>query len=158
MGPLFHALVTSAEGWEWVNEGRGGKEKWGLVSTQPGSVARVVLSTEESSDGGGTAGPATVVITFLRSYEHMGKMRVECGGGCGCEAAVIQGHSELRESQTAVQAISVTRAGGCGWVGGLLRSVGVCEDAGLLQGSCFCRDEARLASPALVLQRSASCG
>ncbi len=64
-----------------------------------GSGSRV-----DTSSGGdqqaGTGKPAAaakhakVLITYLKSYEHMGRATVWCFSGCSCEATVIEGHQE----------------------------------------------------------------
>ncbi|PNW79166.1 hypothetical protein CHLRE_09g402923v5 [Chlamydomonas reinhardtii] len=48
VGDLFRAMVKTADGFTYVNEGTAEKPKPGYVATKPGSVLRIAISTDRS--------------------------------------------------------------------------------------------------------------
>lgn len=76
MGESFKtkAVTGNPESWEWLNEARGLRPKWGYVSTKPGAVLKMLLNTTAST--GQPGHKVLVQIAYLSSYEHMGKAAV----------------------------------------------------------------------------------
>jgi hypothetical protein len=72
IGPEFKAKsVVSATGWEWINESKTARPKWGYVSKQPGS--KLVFQVDARASSGNTSAPVLVQVGHLSSYQHMGK-------------------------------------------------------------------------------------
>jgi hypothetical protein len=72
IGPEFKAKsVVDAKGWEWVNESKTARPKWGYVSKQPGS--KLVFQVDARASSGNTSAPVLVQVGHLSSYQHMGK-------------------------------------------------------------------------------------
>jgi hypothetical protein len=76
MGEAFKtkAVVGQPASWDWVNESRSVRPKWGYVSSTPGASLQLLLNTTASS---GAANHSVLVqVAYLSSYEHMGKAAV----------------------------------------------------------------------------------
>eukprot|EP00798_Chlamydomonas_sp_ICE-L_P022329 gene22329-29405_t len=69
--------VTKSDGWGIV-EVENGKFKPGWVATEPGATLWMTV------DGTGFSHDLILELTFLKSYEHMGKARLSCVEGCEC--------------------------------------------------------------------------
>lgn len=61
-----------------------------------------------------------LVVAYLTSYEHMGRARLSCFGGCGCEPLEIDAHHRERTSVSSTAVLPLWQAGGTGG-GGLAR-------------------------------------
>eukprot|EP00197_Chlamydomonas_leiostraca_P000253 CAMPEP_0202886252 /NCGR_PEP_ID=MMETSP1391-20130828/42080_1 /ASSEMBLY_ACC=CAM_ASM_000867 /TAXON_ID=1034604 /ORGANISM="Chlamydomonas leiostraca, Strain SAG 11-49" /LENGTH=649 /DNA_ID=CAMNT_0049569521 /DNA_START=113 /DNA_END=2062 /DNA_ORIENTATION=- len=88
---LAVALVVKAEGWrfsETQTSGAKRKHKPGWVASGPGSVIRIRLNTKFTFTED-TSNKTTVTVTYLRSYEHMGRAKAECISGCKCASQTI---------------------------------------------------------------------
>eukprot|EP00198_Chlamydomonas_reinhardtii_P012525 XP_001701862.1 predicted protein [Chlamydomonas reinhardtii] len=72
VGDTFRNLTLSSEGWEYLNEGRPDKPKWGWVTNKTGSVLTLRLDTDRSAISKSTE-PVKVFFQHLRSYENMGQ-------------------------------------------------------------------------------------
>jgi hypothetical protein len=71
MGPALKSeRVIASQGWDWVNESKSARPKWGYVSTTPGKRLEVKLNTTATS--GGREREVMVKLAYLASYEHMG--------------------------------------------------------------------------------------
>ncbi|KAK9861685.1 hypothetical protein WJX84_001496 [Apatococcus fuscideae] len=44
-GSDFQGRVLQHEGWEWINEGKNGRQKWGFVTTTPGNFMEILIDT-----------------------------------------------------------------------------------------------------------------
>jgi hypothetical protein len=116
--------VVLAKGWQYI-EMEGDKFKPGWVATEPGAVLQVQLDTtftvqqqHEGGDGATAPSPAEAAelsagdgeagsdspystsvahlkLTYLLSYEHMGKAAVTCVSGCNCSAGTFDGHDAV---------------------------------------------------------------
>lgn len=71
------AVMGKPDKWDWVNESRSLRPKWGYVSTEPGSMLKVQVNSTASS--GAADHPVLVQLAYLKSYEHMGKALVRYG-------------------------------------------------------------------------------
>lgn len=73
------------------------------VFLQPGDYLEVVLDTrarpELANNEKGEPHDVLLLIAHLKSYQHMGKVRVECVSGCDCDSDIIDGHTDQRSSQ-----------------------------------------------------------
>ncbi len=49
----------------------------------------------------------TLLLAYLKSYEHMGTATVSCMSGCVCKAIIIDAHNRIRESTTHLFAFQV---------------------------------------------------
>eukprot|EP00887_Chlorella_sp_A99_P003432 scaffold7.g3432.t1 len=100
-------------------------QKWGWTATEPGAWAELLIDTRESSsaDGGGKAGSGkkgsggghatTVHLGHLKSYQHMGRARVECVAGCRCQPSTLEGAWERKATLQAQHSFQATQAGAC---------------------------------------------
>lgn len=137
MGERFASVVTSSEGWAWVNEAkRGHQDKWGYVANTTGAVLRLRVDTTsvlrptgpppsssldpgsgggDGTEGGSGAGAVAnaVSISFLRSYENMGMARVACDAGCTCDPTVINGHWPVHHSELGIHTFRASQHQDC---------------------------------------------
>ncbi|KAA6418426.1 MAG: hypothetical protein FRX49_11586 [Trebouxia sp. A1-2] len=89
-GDLLQQRVYQAVGWNWVDEGRDGRHKYGYVTEEPDHDIIFVVNTAGCPD------PSTMVtlgIGHLKSYERMGQALVSCVSGCVCNPTVFDGHN-----------------------------------------------------------------
>ena len=88
-GEQMKAYVVHSDGFNLTDEGRG-KGKLGYLAHDVGrSIAFCLPWPSETS----TARPPSILwLGFLRSYEHMGRVRVSCTGQCACAPELIDGH------------------------------------------------------------------
>ncbi|GAX84039.1 hypothetical protein CEUSTIGMA_g11463.t1 [Chlamydomonas eustigma] len=91
--------VIKSDGWQLVRE-ENGKFKPGWVSTTPGSVLRISMTSQLSHVHGISSTwqqqeELLIGITFLKSYEHMGVAEVSCMSGCKCANYTYDGHEPL---------------------------------------------------------------
>ncbi len=70
---------------------------------------KTLNNTENSNT---IAGPE-IVLTFLKSYEHMGRANVTCSSGCCCEESSIEAHHEDKTSIAGMHVFSVTQSKNC---------------------------------------------
>ncbi|BDA43799.1 hypothetical protein COCOBI_04-8160 [Coccomyxa sp. Obi] len=84
----FRALVSSGQGWKWVNEGKSPERpKWGFVTEREGDSLTVRVPTEGFVPVEGEPiddSPLTIGVSCLMSYEHTGAVLLECEEGCRC--------------------------------------------------------------------------
>ncbi|CAL8468221.1 g7760 [Coccomyxa elongata] len=84
----FRALVSSEQGWRWVNEGKSPERpKWGFVTEREGDSLTVRVPTEGFVPVEGEPiddSPLTIGVSCLMSYEHTGAVLLECEEGCRC--------------------------------------------------------------------------
>ena len=74
-GASVKELVRDRVGWELVNEGSDGKQKWGYIAEKPG--ATLVLEVNTTRERGSDQAPyMTLLLSHLKSYEHMGMATV----------------------------------------------------------------------------------
>jgi hypothetical protein len=95
--------VLRSDGWEFRewDGGAAGEKKYkpGWIATAAGAVLRVELDTDFGAEqqllqqGLGEKGQLQVQLTYLTSYEHMGKARASCVEGCTCNPAVLDAHA-----------------------------------------------------------------
>ena len=88
-GSQLPRFVASAQGFELTDEGRG-PGKLGYVASQPGDSLSLCLPFP--AGGAAARSPKVLWLGYLRSYEHMGRVRVSCDGGCSCLATLIDAH------------------------------------------------------------------
>lgn len=114
IGMFFVHAVTEDSGFKWIDENKGanGRQKYGYISTEPGSRLSVKVDTTagiQTSD----AANMTVELLYLRSYEHMGKASVACTSGCSCSKKILDGHQSERSSQLHVLTVLVSQSPAC---------------------------------------------
>lgn len=107
-GGLSPLLITSNEGWVHVvnqthvkHPGAIPKYKPGWVSARVGATLHLHVDTLFSRERAGVvakAKNATVILMFLRSYQHMGMVSVQCVAHCSCSPIVIDAHHEDKVS------------------------------------------------------------
>ena len=79
--------------------------------TQDGALACATDRAREAQEGGPEA---LLVITYLKSWEHMGRALVTCVSGCTCEPTLIDGHSSTgRHSVPLLEELQVSSARRC---------------------------------------------
>ena len=78
-----------SSGFNLTDEGRG-KLKLGYLANQVGDYISFCMPWPKPGDN--IRPPSVLWIGFLRSYEHMGRVRVVCSGACSCGNDVIDGH------------------------------------------------------------------
>jgi hypothetical protein len=69
--------VESSTGWEFVNEGNAGKQKWGFISYKPGSVLKVVVNSTRETVAVEGPNKMSVMLAYLKSYNKMGMAKFE---------------------------------------------------------------------------------
>lgn len=65
------AVMGKPSSWEWVNESKSQRPKWGYVAKTPGAVLKIRVNTTAST--GDPKHPVLVQLGYLKSYQHMGK-------------------------------------------------------------------------------------
>lgn len=80
-------------------------DKAGLLADRPGATLSLILNATAASlraaAANGTARGAArtaAFLSFLKSYEHMGRAAVACAGGCACDGVVVEGHHQRHVS------------------------------------------------------------
>ncbi|KAJ9512320.1 hypothetical protein QJQ45_012903 [Haematococcus lacustris] len=113
IGMQFTGRVTAKQGFEWINESKTPRPKFGMVATEPGS--RLEISVDTTAGGPTAKAGAMVVVELahLKSYENMGKASVACEGGCTCQSTTLDGHTTLRNSQLHLHQFHVSQAADC---------------------------------------------
>eukprot|EP00887_Chlorella_sp_A99_P000276 scaffold13.g276.t1 len=118
----FKPIVKMAQGFEWRPERPNAtsfvEQKWGWTGLHAGDWAELEVDTraDASGSGKGAGGDASIWLTYLRSYQNMGRARVECLFGCTCKATHIDASWARRESlqqihsfKMSLQALMVTQ-------------------------------------------------
>eukprot|EP00879_Flechtneria_rotunda_P013806 GHRR01014419.1.p1 GENE.GHRR01014419.1~~GHRR01014419.1.p1 ORF type:complete len:272 (+),score=66.88 GHRR01014419.1:1593-2408(+) len=105
------AVEGNPSNWEWVNESKTVRPKWGYVSAKPGAVLTMVVNSTASS--GSKDHEVLVQVAHLKSYEHMGKALLTCVSGCECADTIIDGHHEDRTSQLKLHRVYVSQHEEC---------------------------------------------
>ena len=81
VGPAVRKHVRNpSDGWRFVVE----NDKAGFLANTSGSTLQLQLDA-------GYAG-STLYLGFLKSYEHMGKVRLSCHAGCACVPLDVDAH------------------------------------------------------------------
>mmetsp|Transcript_10267 Transcript_10267/g.30910 ORF Transcript_10267/g.30910 Transcript_10267/m.30910 type:complete len:546 (+) Transcript_10267:215-1852(+) len=110
----FRDLVMNGtkDGFEYLEEGHG---KWGFIGTQPGDWVRFTLDTTVKLHVGQEGGLRAVMLmlSFLASYQHMGKAVVTCVSGCACHPGPFDGYWTLQASQLTRMELIVTESPVC---------------------------------------------
>lgn len=116
------AVKESKGNWVFKDERqpKGTSPKWGWIGTEPNSWAKLLIDTR-SLDQGAHSEHAIIttqlneaVVSYLKSYEHMGKFRVECVEGCVCEAKEVNCHDPtVKVSVSDIVRLSVTQHERC---------------------------------------------
>ena len=108
LGESMKDAMVEVDGWEFVDERTVGNTteikpypRWGWVATRVGSKAVMQVDSRSQvaimEDDTGTARKNKtrtndIVISHLKSYEHMGRFRVECNETCKCDPLEVEGH------------------------------------------------------------------
>lgn len=111
LGHRLKDTMSTSEGFEWINESKTAFPKWGYVGREAGN--RIAFKMDTQAGSGRREQLVQVEVAHLKSYENMGKVEVTCSNGCNCDKAVIDGHHELKNSQTFLQALMVSQAPEC---------------------------------------------
>jgi len=116
-------LVVQARGFEYLAEGSPYRPKKGYVATKPGSTLSIRIDTRRAHTDGGrygglagskeNEGAMLLAMAYLKSYEHMGRFRLDCVSGCSCEAREVEGHHTEKDSQTYVAQLLVSQSARC---------------------------------------------
>ena len=107
--------VRVAQGWSHADfENVTGRivRKPGWLAYEPGAALEFVVATLFPSTP--PEANATLAVTILTSYEHMGAAALACVAGCACDGAVLQGH--LASEHVSVERafmVNVTQAHEC---------------------------------------------
>ncbi|KNC48438.1 uncharacterized protein AMSG_04885 [Thecamonas trahens ATCC 50062] len=86
--------MVDNSGFEFVDETA--KHKLGLAGMEPGDNVVFEVDAGDFADDEWREGQLTLM--YLTSHQHMGRGRIECLGGCGCETTEIEGHIETKHS------------------------------------------------------------
>lgn len=89
-GDLLQQRVYQAVGWNWVDEGKDGRHKYGYMTDEPDHDITFVVNTAGCPD---PSAVITLGIGHLKSYERMGQALVNCVSGCTCTPTVFDGHN-----------------------------------------------------------------
>eukprot|EP00798_Chlamydomonas_sp_ICE-L_P007315 gene7315-433_t len=105
----LHDLVVPSlsDGWTFINEGTEEKKKQGYVTTQPDTtlVMRFNMSSLPSPAADTLTGQTmqqqvSIMVSYLKSYEHMGMANFSCHDGCACKQMCVDAHDA--EQKTSV--------------------------------------------------------
>lgn len=66
-----------------------------------------------SGGGAGALQRLSLVMSYLASYEHMGRARLSCTSGCSCDSSVIDAHHADRSSTVELHEMVVSPARRC---------------------------------------------
>lgn len=115
IGMHFVDTVKEKEGFDWINESKTDRPKWGFVANTTGSFLRIHIDTVSASktESVGDDDKVIVELAYLRSYENMGIGKVTCEGGCNCEESKMQGHHDERNSQLHLHNFLVSQSHDC---------------------------------------------
>lgn len=83
--------------------------RWGLAGRTPGASGSLRFDSDLgglSAQGGNTT--VQVHLLFLRSWQGMGRARVECASGCACEPVELDAHWEREATLTDLTTLQVT--------------------------------------------------
>jgi hypothetical protein len=122
--------IVESRGFEFhenTTHGKVVKRKPGWIATEVGDYMELEIDTyfEEVNEAARSSAvdtensppkplaDAEVVLTFLRSYEHMGKVHISCPGGCACIDTEIDAHHEDKTSISNLFVVPVTQAKKC---------------------------------------------
>ncbi|KAL3149582.1 hypothetical protein ABBQ32_002354 [Trebouxia sp. C0010 RCD-2024] len=89
-GDLLQQRVYQSVGWDWIDEGKDGRHKYGYVTEEANHDIIFVVNNTGCPD------PSMVVtlgIGHLKSYERMGQALVSCISGCACQPTTFDGHN-----------------------------------------------------------------
>jgi hypothetical protein len=101
------ALAIASDGFEWIDEGKHGNQKFGFVAYTVNSSLALRFSTVlADSNNINKHYFAHVSLVHLKSYEQMGTAHVTCVSGCSCKPSIADGHWDKKGSQPAVHMVS----------------------------------------------------
>ena len=89
--------------------------RWGLTARDPGASATLRFDSDLGGLSRQRGARVMVHLLYLRSYQGMGRARVECGGGCACDAADLDAHWDRQATLTDLTTLQAPR-----WAWGLL--------------------------------------
>lgn len=92
--------------WDWINESKTDRPKWGYIAIKIGAVLKMLIDTRASAQPlPGTepdkkdAALVLVELAYLRSYENMGVVSITCEGDCTCTEGELNAHGTEKNSQ-----------------------------------------------------------
>lgn len=106
--------IRAADGWNFTETElvrNMSVHKRGWIARTPGAALEFVVTTRFKDAP--LALNATLVVSFLTSYEHMGAASLKCVAGCVCDGAELQGHVTKHVSVEHTVALNVTQAQEC---------------------------------------------
>ncbi|KAL3132821.1 hypothetical protein ABBQ38_006746 [Trebouxia sp. C0009 RCD-2024] len=110
-GELLQQRVYQSVGWDWVDEGKDGRHKYGYVTEEAGHEMIFVVNNTGCPDPNMEV---TLGIGHLKSYERMGQALVSCVSGCSCHPRTIDGHNPgTLASQEFWEFVPVTQSEQC---------------------------------------------
>ena len=94
--------MLAHDGWSFANYEPNSRSafKPGVSATRPGAILRLCVDTSRVRR-------PILTLQHLTSFEHMGRVRAACAG-CACTPQVIDAHTAMRVSTTAVRSLRVT--------------------------------------------------
>ncbi|GAX85957.1 hypothetical protein CEUSTIGMA_g13373.t1 [Chlamydomonas eustigma] len=100
--------VRRMEGWVFSESDMSAQNiKPGWLAKQPGAVIEIEIDLNISSQV--VNDTLLAGITYLASYQHMGKFSVVCLSGCQCNVSVIDGHIIQKHSVPLFHEFIITR-------------------------------------------------
>ena len=107
-----------ADGWSYVKTELVRNRtvaKPGWIATQPGAVLEFAVTSRfaHTANASAAAENATLAVTFLTSYEHMGDASLACVDGCACDGATLEGHVAAHVSLQRTVELPVSQASAC---------------------------------------------
>lgn len=111
----FELDVVGGEGFQFFLNTIDGpvKRKPGWVATRPGAFVDMAVNTLFRTSPAGQRTLSDVVVSFLKSYEHMGQADLSCVSGCECQATTVDAHHTDRISVTVTATLKVTSTERC---------------------------------------------
>jgi len=83
----------------------------GYISTVPGS--KITFAVSSVRQGGDASGKMSVVLSYLKSYAHMGQASAECVEGCQCDPLHLDGYHTSKTSTLYLALLVVSQHANC---------------------------------------------
>jgi hypothetical protein len=106
---LPYVLRGRTQGWAYVVE----NDKPGMVASTPGSLLSLLVNGTQQEGR-----RASLYLSYLTSYQHMGRFSVRCRLGCECNGRELDGHDmggkvSLQITATPMQLTFTSSAASC---------------------------------------------
>ncbi|KDD74140.1 hypothetical protein H632_c1539p0 [Helicosporidium sp. ATCC 50920] len=117
----FRGAVSQARGFAWKAMKPEAKsrvdQKWNMIGSEPGDYLELDVDTTlgggSKAKDAGASDRALLVLGVVRSFQLVGKARLECVRGCACEPKILDARWTERSTQNVLMPHEVTRHPEC---------------------------------------------